>query len=464
MPPTLHPPERAAEAFHEPLPERPAGPPPGRIVERSRRVQERARRVIPGGAHTYAKGSDQFPANAPGCLVRGLGCRVWDADGNEYIEYGMGLRTVTLGHAFAPVIGAAAAQLPLGCNFGRPSPIELEAAEALLALLPAADMVKFCKDGSMAVDGAVKLARACTGRELVAVCADHPFFSTNDWFIATTGMPGGIPPALRGQTVPFRYNDLASLETAFERHPGRIACVVMEAARTEEPGPGFLAGVRDCAHRHGALFVLDEMITGFRWHLRGAQHLYGVEPDLSTFGKAMANGFSVSALAGRREFMERGGFDHPHERVFLLSTTHGAETHALAAALATIRFYREHPVVETLHARGRRLREGVDAAVARLGLGKHFELLGRDCNLLFATRDAEGRPSQALRTLFLQELVRGGVIAPSFVVSWSHGEDDIDRTVEAVAAALEVYRRALEDGVERHLEGPAVKPVFRPFA
>jgi glutamate-1-semialdehyde 2,1-aminomutase len=235
----------------------------------------------------------------------------------------------------------------------------------------------------------------------------------------------------------------------------------MEAARTEEPDGDYLHWVRQTTHANGAVLVFDEMITGFRWHLGGAQAAYGVTADLCTYGKGLANGFAVSALAGRRELMQLGGFDHPHERVFLLSTTHGAQTHELAAAIATMRYYRDHPVIETLHARGARLREGITQVVASLGLERQFGLMSRDCNLLFGTRDAEGRPSQPLRTLFMQEMVRHGVIAPSFVVSWSHSEADIDQTVDAASAALRVYRQALDGGVERFLEGPSVKPVFR---
>ncbi len=429
----------------------------------ARTLQRRAHALIPGGAHTYAKGDDQFPEQAPPFIVRGAGCHAWDLDGNAFLEYGMGLRAVTLGHAFAPVVEAVERQLRHGVNFTRPSPIELECAEMLHALVPGAEMVKFCKDGSDALDGAVRLARASTGRDLVAACADHPFFSTGDWFIGTTPMHAGIPQAVRSQILGFRYNDLPGLEALFAAHPGRIACVVMEPARTEEPDPGYLAAVRTLAHANGALLVFDEMITGFRWHLRGAQHLYGVTADLSTFGKALANGFSVSALAGRREIMRLGGYEHDRERVFLLSTTHGAETHALAAALATMRFYADHPVVETLHARGARLRHGVEQAVAVHGLDGYVGLASRDCNLLFATRDAGRQPSQAFRTLFMQELLRHGILAPSFVVSYAHTEADIDRTVAAVDAALPIYRRALDAGPERFLEGRPVKPVFRPF-
>jgi glutamate-1-semialdehyde 2,1-aminomutase len=426
-------------------------------------LHRRAHELIPGGCHTYAKGDDQFPERAPPFIVRGNGCHAWDLEGREFIEYGMGLRSVTLGHAFAPVIEAAVHQLSCGVNFSRPAPIEVECAEKFLQLVPTAEMVKFCKDGSLAVDGAVRLARSYTGRDMVAICGDHPFFSTNDWFIGTTDMSSGIPEPTQRQIAKFRYNELKSLAAVFDQYPGKIACVVMEAARIDEPLPGYLAGVKELAHAHGALLVFDEMITGFRWHKHGAQGLYGVVPDLSTFGKAMANGFSVSALAGKRDIMRLGGSDHDRERVFLLSTTHGAQTHELAAAIATMEFYEVNPVIETLHATGHRLRKGYTEVAAAHGLTGYVDLVSHDSNLLFTTKDADKRPSQPFRTLFMQEMIKRGVIAPSLVVSYSHSNDDIDRTIEAAGEAFAVYRKALENGVENYLESRPVKPVFRRY-
>jgi glutamate-1-semialdehyde 2,1-aminomutase len=431
--------------------------------DRGKVLGARAREIIPGGCHTYAKGHDQFPELSPSFIVRGKGCRVWDLDGNEYIEYGMGLRAVTLGHAYDPVLTAVSRQLQFGTNFGRPAPIEVECAERFLELVPTAEMVKFCKDGSDAVDGAVRLARAYTGRDYVAICGDHPFFSTSDWFIGTTGMPAGIPESTRTRTVKFAYNDPGSVERLFDQYPGQIACVVLEAARLEEPCDGFLAWLCDFCHARGALFVLDEMITGFRWHQSGAQHIYGVQPDLSAFGKALANGFALSALAGRREIMRLGGLDTGRERVFLLSTTHGAETHALAAAIATMETYRDQPVIEHLYRQGERLRAGITRVARDAGVERHVECLGRPCCMLYVTRDRDGQPSQAFRALFLQEMIKRGVLAPSFVVSFAHTDHDIDLTIEAVGQALHVYSNALESGVERYLVGPPVKPVFRPY-
>jgi glutamate-1-semialdehyde 2,1-aminomutase len=375
----------------------------------------------------------------------------------------MGLRSVTLGHAYEPVVDAAIRQMRLGTNFNRPSPIEVECAEALLGVVKRADMVKFAKDGSTAVSAAVKLARAHTGRVKVAICADHPFFSYNDWFMVTTGIPGGIPAGTEAETLTFRYNDLASVERLFAEHPGEIACVILEPARTDEPSEDFLDRLKSISHREGALLVFDETISGFRWAIAGGQDVYDIAPDLAIFGKALGNGFSISALTGKREFMELGGLRHARERVFLLSTTHGAETHSLAAARAVIDIYRSEDVIGTLYRQGERLACGVRQVVKALGIDNKFTLAGRPCALLYGTRDGEGKPSQEFRTLFLQELIKRGVLAPSFIVSYSHSDGDIDRTIEAVAGALEIYRRALDEGVERYLVGPAVKPVYRRF-
>ena len=336
--------------------------------DRSDELRERAHDLIPGGAHTYAKGDDQYPEDAPGFIERGLGARVWDVDGNEFIEYGAGLRSVSLGHGYASVVEAAVRAMRDGTNFVRPGPLEVEMAEQLLSLLPAADMVKFAKNGSDVTTAAVKLARAFTGRDLVAMCADQPLLSTDDWFISATPMDAGIPPAVASLSLRFRYNDLDDLARVFTENPGRVACVIMEAATAVEPEAGYLPGVIDLCRTNGALFVLDEMITGFRWHLGGAQAFYGIEPDLSTFGKGIANGFPLSALAGRREIMELGGLRTDRDRVFLLSTTHGGETCALAAGLATISEYQKRDVIGHLHRTGEALRQGITEAAQRLGL------------------------------------------------------------------------------------------------
>ncbi len=434
-----------------------------KTLSAARELQRKAHQIIPGGAHTYSKGDDQFPECAPPFIARGKGCHAWDLDGNEFIEYGMGLRSVTLGHAFEPVVEAAHKQMQLGANFTRPASIEVEAAEELLHIIDGAEMVKFAKNGSDVTTAAVKLARAYTSRDMIAICGDHPFFSTDDWFIGTTEMNAGIPAVLTDLTLKFHYNDLASLIELFDRYPARIACVVMEAETSVQPQPGYLQQVKDLCEKNGTVLVFDEMITGFRWHLGGAQKFHGVVPHLSTFGKGLGNGFAISALAGKREIMRLGGLDHDQPRVFLLSTTHGAETHALAAAIATLRIYQEQDVVSFLWRQGEHLKKLVQQSITENRLEGFFEVIGRPCNLVFATLDQNQHRSQPFRTLFMQELIRRGVIAPSFVVSYSHSDEDIERTGDIVHEALAVYRNALDGGIERYLDGRPVKPVGRRF-
>src|SRR5579864_8820786 len=227
--------------------------------DRSITLRQKAHALIPGGAHTYAKGDDQYPIESPGFIARGEGCHVWDVDGNEFIEYGMGLRAVTLGHAFEPVLEAAHKQMQLGSNFSRPAKIEVDLAEAMLEIIDGADMVKFAKNGSDVTTAAVKLARAYTSRDLVAICGDQPFFSTDDWFIGSTEMNAGIPQAIRELSLKFRYNDLASLQGLFDQYPRQIACVVLEAEAVAPPQPGYLEQLKQLCEKQGAVLIFDEM-------------------------------------------------------------------------------------------------------------------------------------------------------------------------------------------------------------
>jgi glutamate-1-semialdehyde 2,1-aminomutase len=425
-------------------------------------LQERFHAVIPGGSHTYAKGDDQFPEHMAPYIIRGADCRIWDVDGNEYIEYGMGLRSVTLGHAFAPVVSAAQAEMTRGVNFGRPAVLELETAEEFLELTQAGDMVKFTKNGSDATSAAVKLARAYTSRDLIAVCADHPFFSVDDWFIGTTPVGSGVPRVVREQSLHFRYNDIASLTSIFDAHPNQIAAVIMEVERDVAPTPGYLQAVRTLCDRTGAILIFDEIVSGFRSHVGGGQAVHGIRPDLSAFGKALGNGFSIAALAGRRELMELGGLRQmDRDRVFLLSTTYGAESHSLAAARAVMQVYRQEPVIAHLREQGERLRLGLQAAAKDHNLEQRVPVFGQSSCLFYGSRDAEGQPSQAFRTLFLQETLRRGLLLPSFVISYSHTPAIVDTTIERVHEAMGVYRRALDEGIDKYLVGRPVQSVYR---
>lgn len=446
--------------------------------------QNRLLKAIPGGAHTYSRGYDQYPLNAPQILARGKGSYIFDPDGKKYLDYGMALRAVNLGYAEDEIDAAAIEQIQNGNNLTRPSMIELEAAELMVDLIESVDMVKFTKNGSSAVSAAVKLARAYTGRDLVARCAEQPFFSYDDWFIGSTPLTKGIPKETIEKTKAFHYNDIVSLETLIDQYPGEIACVVLEAAATECPAiaadvsgccgqskcirpydkstNNYLQQVQAICKKHGIVFILDEMITGFRWDMRGAQHLYGVTPDLCTFGKAMANGFSVACVGGRREIMELGSIEFEgRERVFLLSTTHGAEMCGLGAFVATIKFMQKHNVVEHLWSYGQSLisliREKADAH----GIGDHFKVGGIACSPYYSTLDSSGSNSLALRTLFSQEMVRNNVLMPWIALSYRHGPEELELTSRALNEAFGIYRRALDEGVENYLIGPIIKPVFR---
>jgi glutamate-1-semialdehyde 2,1-aminomutase len=439
---------------------------PKRITnfEKSNKLAERAHTLIPGACHTYSKGDDQFPLQSPRFIERGSGCRVFDLDGNEYLDWGMGLRSVLLGHGYPAVLEAVNYQLQNGTNFTRPAPIEVELAELLVNLVPSAQMVKFAKNGSTVTTAAVKLARAYTGRDYVALCRDHPFFSYDDWFIGTTPCSAGVPKAIQDLSLTFGYNDLDEIERLFARHPQGIAAVILEPATAVPPASGYLAGLRELCTRHGTVLIFDEMITGFRWHLSGAQAYFDVTPDLSTFGKGMGNGFSVAALVGKREIMELGGIRHQKEKVFLISTTHGAETHSLAAALATITELRDKQVIGHLWRVGGALVEGFNALSGELGLTQHAKASGYPCSPVFTFYDRSGAVSSPLRTLFLQEMIARGVLIPYISPSFTHRDREVDETLAATRHALSVCRQALdENAIEKHLVGPPTKPVFRKY-
>ncbi len=446
--------------------------------------QQRLNHAIPGGAHTYSRGFDQFPSNAPQILEKGKGAYVWDSEGDQFLDYGMALRAVTLGYANPRVNAAAIKQIENGNNLTRASVIELEAAELFTSLIPGADMVKFAKNGSNVTTAAVKVARAFTVRRYVCIPRQHPFFSFDDWFIGTTPLQRGIPQEYVSSTLLFDYNDITSLKYLFNQYPDQIAAVVLEPATTTIPCPAncieltadpqciscpnksnnFLHQVQNLCRNEGALFILDEMITGFRWSLQGAGHYFNVTPDLMTFGKAMANGFSVAALAGRRDIMEVGAIDKQgSERTFLLSTTHGGEMCGLGAFIETMTIYQERNVCRHLWDYGAKLKAGMNDIALALGIKDFFEVIGPSISLNYITRDAQGLVSAAFRTLFAQEMIKSKVLMPWIAVSLSHTDKELTLTLDACYKALQVYKEAIVKGVENYLVGSEVKPVFRKY-
>ncbi|MCB0393248.1 MAG: glutamate-1-semialdehyde 2,1-aminomutase [Bdellovibrionales bacterium] len=432
--------------------------------EKNLLYSKRAKRLIPGGAHTYSKGDDQFPENAPKIIERGLGAKLWDVDGNEFLDFGMSLGSVLLGHAYEPVLEAVRNEIKKGVNFVRPSIIEGELAELINETIPCAEMVKFAKNGSDAVTAAVKLARAYTGRDYIARCSADPFNAVHDWFIGSTVVNRGVPKVVQDLTLKFNYNDLKSCETLFDQHPGQIAAFILEPLSMIAPEPGFLEGLQALCKKNGTVLIFDEVVSGFRFSLGGAQEKLGITPDLAAFGKAMANGFSVSALVGKKEIMELGGLDHKGERVFLLSTTHGGETHSLAAAIKTITEIRDKKLIPHFWSVGSKLKEGILSAASRSGLQDFVQMIGFDCKPALILKDKSGVPNAELRTLFLQETVERGLLIPYMVPGFAHGEAELKRALEIIEDSFNSIKKKMEDSdIGSNLLGDPVKPVFRKF-
>lgn len=426
---------------------------------------------IPGGAHTYSKGDDQFPQNAPGAISHGKGAWIWDLDGNRYLDCSMGLTSVSLGHAYGPVLDAVKEELDKGVNFQRPSYIELEMAQRFLELIPQHDMVKFAKNGSTVTTAAVKLARAFTGRKLVAFPHDHPFYSYDDWFIGKTPCAKGVPEEISSLSVTFKSCDIGSLKQLFADYPGQIAAVIMEP---EKPYCGNQCGCRmkvgeylqeaiRVVQEDGALFILDEMVTGFKTDLPGSISKYGLRPDMATWGKGIANGFSFCALTGTRAVMELGGITNKGaEKVFLISSTHGAETHSLRAGIKTIALFREKDVIGHIRSTARKLVEKTSGLLREKGLEEHIRIQGADWMINFLFLNTEKAVDSSYRTLFMQEMTERGVLFQgAFVPCLSHGEEELSFFMSAFTDSLDIYAKALQEGVDRYLVGSPAQPVFR---
>jgi glutamate-1-semialdehyde 2,1-aminomutase len=451
-------------------------------------MKQRLLGAIPGGAHTYSRGNDQYPSNAPAILESGKGAYVFTAQNDRFLDYGMGLRSVILGYADKKINRAVLKEIQKGNSLSKPSTTELLAAETLIDLIPSAQMVKFAKNGSNVTSAALKMARSFTGKTLICVPKEQPFFSFDDWFIGNTVVDRGVPQVYKSTTKFFNYGDIESLKSLFEEFEGQIAAVMLEPATHLSPcskacesanlvpekcqkcpkrEQNFLKEVELICSKNGAVFILDEMRTGFRWNLRGAQSIFGVSPDLTTFGKAIANGFSVAALTGIKEIMSLASIDEVGtERTFLLSSTNGAEMGPLGALIATIDFLKENPVSEHLWSFGENLRSEFYDICLSLGIQKEFSLFGPAVALEIQSNDLLGNHSFSLKTLFLQEMAKKKVLVSngnSFAQSYSHGKKELNLTVDAFEAALNVCALALEQGVEKFLSGPPVKPVFRKY-
>ena len=441
-------------------------------------------KVIPGGAHTYSRGADQYPLNAPSILSKGKGAYIFDTNHKKYLDYGMGLRSVNIGYAEKSINKAAIAQINKGNNLTRPSEIELKAANLLVNNIESVDMVKFTKNGSTAVTASVKLARAYNRKDIVVRCFDHPFFSFDDWFIGSTVVDRGVPKDIKKLTITFKYNDIESLKRIVKKYKNRISCVVLEPAATECPmvdgrngccgervcnrkynnKKHFLKEVKEICEENKIVFILDETITGFRWHIKGAQYLYNIKPDISIFGKAMANGFSVACLGGKKKILELGSITNKkEERVFLLSTTHGAEMSSLGAFVETINFIKKNKVVKKNWDYGYELKKNCNQLAKDYGLDEYFKILGPSGSPYYLCLDKNKKSSLEFRTLFLQEMLKNGVFMPWISLCYRHSKKELAKTLDALEKTFYIYKKAIYSQPKRFIKGPIVKPVFRKF-
>ena len=428
--------------------------------------------LIPGGCHTYSKGLDTFPSNVPAVISKGKGAYVWDNNDKKFLDFTMGLTSVTLGHAFDAIDDKVIETLKEGLNFQRPSWLELEYAEEFLNLLPQHQMIKFAKNGSTVTSAATKIARAFTGRDLIAFPKQHPFFSYDDWFIGKTKCDFGVPSVISNLSVTFDSCSLSSLEELFETYPNQIACVIMEPIKPTCYGCScsisnteYLKEAIALVHRHGALFILDEMITGYKASFPGVTSKDNLDTDITTWGKSISNGYAFSCMTGKKEIMSIGGIEQKGARkLFLTSTTHGAETIGIRGALETLRFYKNNKVVEHIDTMGRLMINSILSRLESHDLQNHIIIKESPWLILFEFRNNKLERCLKHHTLFSQEMIKKNILIQSgIIISYSHSQKEIKLFVEAFDEFLKLYKTVLIKGVDRFLEGEAIQPVFRKY-
>jgi glutamate-1-semialdehyde 2,1-aminomutase len=414
----------------------------------------RARKTIPLGAQTFSKSITQFPLGvSPYFAERGQGSRLWDVDGNEYIDFINALCSVTLGYCDPDVTAAVSDQLAKGTIFSLSHRLESEVAEMLCQLVPSAEMARFGKNGSDATAGAVRAARAFTGREHVLACGYHGW---QDWYIGATARNKGVPAATSTLTHVMPYNDLGALEHELEKWNGQVAAIIMEPMNVQFPAPGYLEGVRAAATKAGVVLVFDETITGFRFAVGGAQEQFGVTPDLTTLGKGVANGYPLSVVCGRKDIMAE------MEEVFF-SFTMGGETLSLAAALATMQKLVREPVIATMRERGERLSKGVAERLSKYGASGFLAHSGHPTWSFLNFSDAPGATSWEIKTLWLQEIFERGILSlGTHNISYAHSNEDIDRLLAVYDEVIPFVTNAVRDGaVRQYLRCDPLVPLFK---
>lgn len=420
-------------------------------ISKSHEMYHRAKKLMHPITQTLAKGPGQFTFGvSPVYVEKAKGTRIWDVDGNEYLDYCMAIGPISLGYCYDPVDQAIKEQLDKGITFSLMHSLELEVAELLHEIIPNAESIRISKQGADVCSAAVRIARAFTKRNKVAVCGYHGW---HDWYIGTTTRDAGIPQAIKDLTVSIKYNDIESVKKVMDKD---LACVILEPVVFEAPKDNFLHELKALCEENGTLLIFDEMWTGFRLALGGAQEYFGVKPDLAVYSKACANGMPIAFLTGRDDVMSLFETD-----VFYF-TTFGGEALSLAATKATILEMKEKQVQKKLDEQGQKIKDGFNALLQKHGMTDLISIGGYNCRSIvnFAEKAGDGL---MLKTYLQQEMIKRGILWSSFHnMCYSHSDADIQYTMEAYDDIFPAFRKAIADGtVAEHLKGQVLEPVFR---
>ena len=419
-------------------------------ITESNKLFDRSHGLMPAYTQTLAKGPTQWTKGiAPKYLRRGKGSHVWDVDGNEYIDFNMGIGPLVLGYCYDKVDKAIKKQLEDGITFSLTHPLEVELSEKVSEVVPNAESVRFSKAGCDVTTAAIRLARAFTKREKVLCCGYHGW---HDWYITVTDRNAGIPKVLEQLTYTINYNDIDSVVQSIDSD---TACIILEPFVFEEPKNDFLHKLHDVCKKNGTLLIFDEMWTGFRIALGGAQEFFGIKPDLATYSKAIANGMPISVLTGREDVMSLLDKD-----VFFF-TTFGGEALSLAAAIATIDELKDKDVPKYLSEKGKLLKDGYNSIVEKLGIN-YTLCTGYNCRTIITFDASAGNPLE-MKTLVQQEMIKRGVLWGGFHnMCFSHSYNDIEYTLKVYEEVLQILQKAVDEkNVKGYLKGEPLEPVFR---
>jgi len=420
------------------------------VINKSNELYERAKGLIPSFSQTLAKGPTQFVNGvAPKYLAKGKGSHVWDVDGNEYIDYNMGIGPLSLGYAYPAVDDAIKKQLEDGITFSLMHPLEVEVAEMLREIIPNAESVRYSKSGADVTSAAIRIARAYTGRNKVLCCGYHGW---HDWYVSTIARNAGIPEGVKELTYTFGYNDMESLLNSIDHD---VAAVILEPVVFEAPRENFLYRVAELCKQKGIVLIFDEMWTGFRMAMGGAQEYFEIKADLATYSKAVANGMPLSILTGRKEIMKV-----LDEDVFFF-TTFGGEALSLAAAKATILEMKKKDVILYLSSMGGKLKDGYNLLAMTLGMD-YTKAIGYNFRSMITFDESAGNPLD-LKSFVQQELIKRGILwSGTHNICYSHSNSDIDYTLEAYKDVLPLLKQAVESGtVSEQIDGIPIQPTFR---